>query len=243
MFCLALTVALSVLFAKKYKNATDKKIDKFLFITSIIVITFEIYKQVVFSFHFDGKKVIWDYQWYAFPFQFCSTPMYIMLIASIVKNEKIKNVLYSFLGTFALFAGTAVMLYPGDVFVVTLGINIQTMVCHGSMVIVGIVLLASKKCQSNSESIIKGFVVFLITVCIAIGLNFTYKGLGGTERFNMMFLSPYHDCGVPFLEIIQKNAPYPVFVLSYIFGFTLATIIVIIIALLVEKILIKLKNK
>ena len=94
-----------------------------------------------FSFHVDGSQILFDYQWYAFPFQFCSTPMYIGLLAAVVKRKSLHIRLCSYLATYALFAGICVMAYPVTVFIDTVGINIQTMVCHGSMITTGIVLL------------------------------------------------------------------------------------------------------
>ena len=50
----------------------------------------------------------YNYAWYAFPWQFCSTPMYIGLLAGLSKG-KLHDHFCAYLATFALFAGTAVM--------------------------------------------------------------------------------------------------------------------------------------
>ena len=81
IMCLILTATISVFVALKLKDADDKKINRFLLIMSVIMLSFEVYKQTVFSFNYNDGIVTWDYQWYAFPFQFCSTPMYIAFIA------------------------------------------------------------------------------------------------------------------------------------------------------------------
>ena len=114
---------------------------RFLLVESLLITVLEIYKQINFSFHVDGIQILFDYQWYAFPFQFCSTPMYIGLLAAVVRSKSLHMRLCSYLATYALFAGICVMAYPSTVFIDTVGINIQTMIWHGSMITVGIVLL------------------------------------------------------------------------------------------------------
>ncbi|MBU1143027.1 MAG: YwaF family protein, partial [Firmicutes bacterium] len=118
---LVLVIVASVIAITRMKNMSDKKLKKVLLIFAIILIVFEIYKQLIFSY-----QANWNYQWYAFPFQFCSTPMYVALFAGLTRNKKIFEALKIFLATFGLFAGVAVMLYPMTVFVGTIGINIQT---------------------------------------------------------------------------------------------------------------------
>src|SRR5690606_11564090 len=125
----------TVWFISYFKRANEKQIKKVILISGIIMVLFEIYKQVIFNYSET------EYQWYAFPFQFCSTPMYLYLILGLSKSRKLDQFLIAYLATYATFAGYAVMLYPSTVFVPTIGINIQTMVHHGLIAVIGIALL------------------------------------------------------------------------------------------------------
>ena len=150
------------LYAVKHRNDQEKlvRFTRIVVLTySILGIILEIYKQLNFSFNSTSGE--WSYQWYAFPFQFCSTPMYVGLIAGCCKEGGFQKFLYSYLATFALFAGLSVMFYPGDVFTRTIGINIQTMVCHGGMVVMGIYLWFSKQVKFEFKTILKALSVFL----------------------------------------------------------------------------------
>ena len=122
-----------------WKRGIIKDVRRVVLVTAIIVIVFEIYKQIMFGISYEDE-LAYNYAWYAFPWQFCSTPLYIGMLAGLTKG-KIHDPFCSYLATFALFAGTAVMLYPGDVFSPILGVNIQTMICHGSMIVLGVYLL------------------------------------------------------------------------------------------------------
>ena len=216
-----------------FKKPSEKTVRKILFITSVTVIFLEIYKQTCFTFSYDGTTITADYQWYAFPFQFCSTPMYVGLLASLIKRERVHKALCAYLSTFALFAGTAVMFYPSTVFMSTIGINIQTMICHGSMIVIGIFLMFSGYVKVEHKTILKAIPVFAITLLSAICMNEIahLSGLLETEDFNMFFISPYCEPSLPVLSLIQPLVPFPVELIIYIAGFSLAAYIMLLIAL------------
>lgn len=237
ILCLLLLV-LVIYLTKKIKN--DRKL---IFIISILCIGLEIYKQINFSFNYDTVNTWWRYKWYAFPFQFCSTPMYIGLIASVIKSDKIRNYLYSFLATYGLIAGIAVMLYPNQVFTSTIGINIQTMICHGSMVLMGLYLLINKKVEFNYKTVLKALLVFSIQVLIALSADILtyYINLdGGLELF---YLSPYHKSILPVFSLIYEKVPYIVFLFIYIVGFSIGNIMIIFFSYLINKCLICISKK
>lgn len=234
---LALLVTVSAFMIQRYKNCDNKKSRHLILIFSSIMIVFEIYKQLVFSYQ-DGT---WDYQWYSFPFQFCSVPMYIAFLAGIMKEGKVQNALYAFLGTFGLFGGLAVMLYPTDVFIPMLGISIQTMVHHGLQVVIGIHLLTSKKVRLSPKSIIPATAVFLVVVSMAFLMNIATHNLG--ETFNMFFLDWQEGSHLVILSTIQAKYGYFVFLMAYLFGFILAAFLILLISMGIRKVLSKQPEK
>ena len=224
VFFIIASIFCGFLIARHCANKGETFIRRFLLAESLLITVLEIYKQINFSFHVDGSQILFDYQWYAFPFQFCSTPMYIGLLAAVVKRKTLHMRLCSYLGTYALFAGICVMAYPSTVFIDTMGINIQTMVCHGSMITVGIVLLRTGYITATMKTVIRALPVFLILVLTAVGLNeIAYQtGLLESEAFNMFFISPYCAPELPVYSQIQGIVPFPFSVLIYVAGFTAA---------------------
>lgn len=191
---------------------------KTVLVISIIMFLFELYKQLSFSF----DNGIWKYQWYAFPFQFCATPMYIGLVAGLTKSEKIEDFCYSFLSTFGLIAGICVMLYPNTVFVEEFLINVQTMEHHGFMVVMGLFVLNSQLVnQKYKKTILEGFTVFLILVLIALSMDVSSYYLGIDNGLEMFYISPFHVCELPVFNVIYENVPYVVFLILYLFAFFL----------------------
>lgn len=214
------------------KEQSHAHVRRVLLVTAIVVLLLEIYKQINYSFSAENNFAF-DYQWYAFPFQFCSTPMYIGLLAGLIKKGKVHDSLCAYLATYAVFAGLAVMIYPGDVFISTIGINIQTMVCHGSMITIGIYLLATGHVKLSHKTILKAIPVFAVAVGLAAVMNeIAYRtGLLETETFNMFYISPYCDPHLLIYKDVQAVVPFPWSLVIYVAGFTAAAYVVLLLAM------------
>ena len=229
---LALTFLVLIPLLRFPKRQEDAHIRRVVLFTALTVILLEIYKQINYSFSYEDG-IAFDYQWYAFPFQFCSTPMYIGLLAGLTKKGKVHESLCAYLATYALFAGLAVMIYPNDVFIETIGINIQTMICHGSMITIAIYLFATGYVKLEHKTVLKAMPVFAVTVGMAAVMNeIAYQvGLLETETFNMFFISPHCDPSLLIYSDVQKVVPFPWSLVIYILGFTAAAYLVLLIAM------------
>lgn len=237
-----LVIGLTVFLCLKFKNCSDKAFRIILGIFWGIIVLLEIYKQIVFSFNYENGVVTWDYQWYAFPFQFCSSPLYILPFIIFLKDGKVRNACMSFMSTFAFFAGLVVMFYPNDVFIRTIGINIQTMVHHGSQVALGIFIFVHNRKKANWKYFLTGIIPYVALVLSALVLNVTFIYIT-TETFNMFYISPYFACTLPLLSMIYASVPYVVFLFVYIFGFVLAAAIMFAIMYGIYKLVLKVKQK
>lgn len=224
LFFFALSILAGILLCKYRKAAGENFVRKFLFVISATIILLEVYKQINFSFIYKNGQILFDYQWYAFPFQFCSTPMYIGLLAATIKNERIHQSLCAYLGTYSLFAGLCVMFYPVSVFVGTVGINIQTMICHGAMVTIGMYLLGTGYVKAERTTMRKALPVFLTLLLMAATMNELahQTGLLEKETFNMFFISPYCAPELPVYSMVQKVLPFPLSLGVYVLAFTTA---------------------
>lgn len=234
----ALSIIAAVVLCKKFKNPGEKTVKPILLIFSLTSIFLEIYKQINYTFSFDGTVITADYQWYAFPFQFCSTPMYVALFAVIIKNQKIHKALCGYLATFSLFAGLCVMVYPAQVFIDTIGINIQTMICHGAMITVGLWLLYCDYIKLNHKTIFPAAVLFVVLVFVAVIMNEIAKHSGLLERetFNMFYISPHCEPSLPVYSWVQSVVPYPFCAIIYVVAFTLAAYLILLIVLFLNRV-------
>lgn len=228
--CLILTIGLTAFAVIRGRQHSEDKVCKVVFFTAVLVAVLEVYKQINFTFG-DGSGEP-AYMWYAFPWQFCSTPMYIGLLVGIFRRGRIHNCLCAYLATYAVFAGLAVMIYPNNVYVGTIGINIQTMICHGSMVVIGGYLLGSGHVELKCKTVLKAMPVFAFCVAMAAIMNEVAHAVGLLENhtFNMFYISPYLECTLPVYSLIHNSVPFPVNLIIYILGFTAAATVILMIS-------------
>lgn len=236
---LALSFGFGVLLCKLFAKGTERQVRGVVLGVALVVTALEIYKQINYSCSYEGGQLVWDYQWYIFPWQFCSTPLYVGLLAGITRG-KLHRCLCCYLATFALFAGLCVMFYPTTVFVETIGINIQTMVCHGTMISVAMYLLYTGYVKAEGKTVLRALPVFAFAVSLAVVLNeIAYRtGLVERETFNMFFVSPYCEPSLAVYSSVQKAIAFPWCLIFYVGGFTLAAYLLVLLA----KLLLKLKK-
>ena len=164
--------------------------------------------------------------------------MYVGLLAGIFRKGKVHKALCAYLSTYAVFAGLAVMVYPADVFIKTIGINIQTMMCHGSMIVVGIYLMYVGHVKVEHKTIFKALPVFAGALTVAVVLNeiMVASGILKGETFNMFFVSPHFAPSLPVYSLVQQYVPYPWCLMIYIAGFTAAAYLILLLTIAVKSI-------
>ena len=230
-FCVLAVTAFTVFLCLRYRDSDEKTVRRILLFAWIAMLIVESYKQLVFSMDVEDGAAVWGYTWYAFPYQFCSTPIYVLPFAIFCKEGRVRTAALSFMMSFAFFGGLAVMVYPGDVYMAMIGINVQTMVHHGLQVVLGSYLLVRYRHRLGLRHFLSGACTFAVTVAVALALDIgVYHALAARfediPTFNMFFISPYFDCTLPILELVYRNVPYPVFLMIYLVGFCLAAALV-----------------
>ncbi len=226
---MGITAGMTVLLCTRYRYCSAETVKKVVFGVAAVLAILEVYKQVVLTFTVKGSTIVASYRWHAFPWQFCSTPMYMGLLTGVFRKGKIRDALYACLATYSVFAGLCVMLCPGDVFMNLIGINIQTMLCHSSMIVLGIWLMASGVVPMRSATVWKGSTVFLTGLTVAVILNEVVwsSGILGDQVFNMFYVSPHFPGTLAVYRVVQQWVPYPWCLLVYIAVFTLAAFLVL----------------
>ena len=240
-----ITIAAAILLCVTDKKNDPDRARRVVLVMAIIVILLEIYKQIVFTFSISDGEIVANFMWYSFPFQFCSMPMYVGLLAGVTKHGRLHDACCTFLATYALFAGFCVMMYPVDVFIDILGINIQTMIWHGSMVSIGVYLLYSGHIKLRHKTILGALVVFTVCIVCAMILNeivYYTVPLDG-DSFNMFFISRHFEGTLPVYSSVQKVIPFPFCVIIYIAAFSLVAYLILLLTIGIQKLSAKVKLK
>jgi len=237
---LLIMVLVCILLCKKFGSKHNKRTDDVvIFSIGLISLIFEIYKQIFFTIE-SGY-----YNWDKIPFQFCSVPMYVALIAPILKEGRIKDVMYKFIAFFGLLSGCLVMIYPVTcLHSIYISMAIHTMVWHVSLVVMGVYLQYSKNYTENYKgSILPSFIIYTIVTFFAlfadiIAYNVYFKNPTLNvydQTFNMFYISPYYSTGLGIFEAIKLNVPYILFLLGYMALFIGGTSIIWLIVKAIRK--------
>ena len=232
---------IAIIYLYKIRNKhNEKQLKLVLGIYGIVALLLELGKQLIWSFNYDSVTSIitWDYQWYSFPFQLCTTPIYVSLICLFLKDNKIRKSLLSYMAFITILGSFVTIIIPDSCFVSDILVNIHTMWLHLGSFAVSIYLLISKEVKINIKNLERAFIVFIIFVIIALTLNISIYHLGilNGETFNMFFISPYFISTLPVFNIIQENTPYLLFLIIYILVIILGSFIVYGIGLLINRI-------
>ncbi len=230
LLSMAVIITVTVLIVIKFKDCTEEKFRKIALICWIIMVCFEFYKQTVFSFEYDVDKLTFSYQWYAFPLQLCSTPLYVLPFVAFLKDGKVRDALIAYSLSFALFGGLVVFFYPNDVFTEIIGVNIQTMVHHGLQIVTGVFFAVHERKKHSVKCFLYSIPVFIAFLVVALALNegvfAALKSSGIDDSFNMFYISRHFANHLPILSVVYASVPYLIFLLSYTIGFVICAAIV-----------------
>lgn len=209
-------IIISVFLLSKKKKESDLKI--VLATYSIIGIILEILKQIIWSFNYDNGIVTWDYTWYAFPFQLCTTPLIASLMCVFLKDGKLKDSLLAYMAYVTVLGSIATVIMPDSCFVKDTLINIHTMWLHCGSLVVSLYILITGRISKDISSYKNAITTFIAFAFIANTLNvFMYEsGILGDETFNMFYISPYFISSLPVFDYLQTHLIYPIYLALYL---------------------------
>ena len=86
--CLIITFVFILILAIRVKKYSNKQLKLVIGTYGIVAFIFELLKQISWAFSYDTvtKVGTWNYEWYAAPFQLCTTPIYVSLICLFLKK-------------------------------------------------------------------------------------------------------------------------------------------------------------
>ena len=218
MAVLILCIVLLVAFGKKLR-AEPQLVRRLTVGTGLGLLALEALKQLFYGLHVGENGIYWDYPWWVFPLQMCSTPMYVCIALSFFPEGRVQRALCTYLGTFGMVGGIAVMLLPSTVFTDLLFVNLHTMIWHILLVCLGVLQWCGGTAGQKASDLIGCAAVFALFAGIAATLDCALPQLA-EEGFNMFYLSPYIPISMSdFVAWFWGTAPYPVYLLTYSLGF------------------------
>ena len=244
--CLAITIVVTIVVCVTVALKQNPKYDRIVVgVCALIMICCEVFKQL-FWFEFYGY-----YRFEIFPFQFCSVPIYVATAATLIPSEKIRSLLYKFLGFYGIIGGLAVMVVPSAVlYTYFIPMSIHAMLWHGTLIVLGAYLIVSRDYGSKLRELVAPSLMLLGFVIIAIignvlvyNLHLNTPNCQPGDNLSMFYISPYYPTQLPLLGMVQEIS-YPLFVVCYLLFFNLFSVIVWCVSKLLRRTVgVALKNK
>ena len=200
---------------------------RFLAVCGWVLVIMEVYKQLFLYFIVNGGT----YDWWYFPFQLCSVPMYLCILlpllsrgAADVKSSAASPVL-TFLAVYTFTGAAAALIIPEDYLRSYAVLTLHGFIWHGILLMISLTILLSRMADLTRRGFARATALFLVmcaaAVCINIAVEplmaaFYAEGLIPHSYAAMFYLNPYHLSPQPLVDTIQKSAGIPLGLALYV---------------------------
>lgn len=157
----------------------------FFFCCGLVMAGSEIWKQLCLTFYIGHGS----YNWWYFPFQLCSIPMYLCLILPWIRSEQFQKIILSFLMDFGLLGGIFAFFDTSGMHYSYLPLTIHSFAWHILLIILGLTAGFSRMADYSMRGWAGAVSCYLSCCCAATCFNVIFHSSG---TINMFYISPYY---------------------------------------------------
>ncbi|MCD8373406.1 MAG: YwaF family protein [Clostridia bacterium] len=168
------------------RKSSDKTFRIVMFCTGLFLILSEIYKQLYYYYAAGGE----GYDWYIFPFQLCSVPMYLSVIVGCMKKNKIRDSICGYLASIGFLGGIMAYVEPSGILNGQYFTLIHSCVWHALLIFIALYILFTNNACKNLGDYKYALIIFGGVVLAATALNLIFRD---KPNFNMLYISPFHN--------------------------------------------------
>ncbi len=195
-------IALALLLAWKLRHLSEPQAIRLLAGLGIFLICSELYKQL-FIYYIENSG---HYNWWYFPFQLCSLPMYLCLLLPFLTENK-KSLLFTFMYQYNLLGALLVFAEPSGLMHPYWTLTLHGFFWHGILVFIGFFILFSGRASSENGDFLKTTALFLSCCAIATGINILSRqvALPPWQNADMFYISPFYpNTQIVFRQIAER---------------------------------------
>ena len=194
---------LSIILARKLKNLGEKGNRILLLSCGIFLALTEVYKQLFYYFYIGGGS----YQWWIFPFQMCSVPMYLCILAPLLKPGKVQKGMYNFMMIYNLLGGFMAFVEPSGIVHSYWTLTLHAFIWHMMLVFIGLYLAFSNRGGKTMLDYRSASVTFVVLCAVAFCINLLLRKVSGGS-VNMFFVGPSNSSLIVFKTISERFGWY-----------------------------------
>lgn len=161
-----------------------------LFLSGILLAVTELYKQLFLFYRINHQS----YDWWFFPFQLCSLPMYLCLMIPFLPSGRTKTALYTFMQDYSLMGGIAALIIPDGFCHIHWTLTLHGYLWHCLLILIGLLIYINGRSDLSRRGFLDTIPCFALSCCIATIINVWAPGHG---RADMFYISPYTPSSQP----------------------------------------------
>jgi hypothetical protein len=190
-FHLGITAALvlaAFFLARYFSGRPERTRIRVLAATGWLLAALELYKQLFYYFLVNGGR----YDWWYFPFQLCSVPMYLCILLPFVRG-RVRRSFCTFMATYNLLGAVFALAYPADMLRAWWAMTLHAFFWHGTLIFIALLVIFSGMYGKKLRDFAGATILFAALAGIAEIINAAGWHLGtipGTYP-DMFYITPY----------------------------------------------------
>ena len=181
---LSLLVIVGICYA--LRKSSDKTFRAVMFSVGFVLLLSEIYKQLYYYFVIHGV----GYDWYIFPFQLCSVPMYLAIAVGCMPKCSVRDALCEYMASIGLLGGLMAYIEPSGILNNTYFTIIHSCLWHALLIFMaGYIWVTGNACKRFTDYK-KALLPLGGVVVTATALNVIFCA---KPDFNMCYISPFYN--------------------------------------------------
>ncbi len=233
-------ISLAVYGAVRAKRLPDATRFRLLSVCGWVLVLMEVYKQLFLYFIVNGGV----YDWWYFPFQLCSVPMYLCILlpltlrarrqadagapltgAAVSESRSLASAFLTFLASYTFVGAAATFAVPEDILRSYVTLTFHGFIWHGILLFISLAVALSGMAVLSLRGFARSTALFLVMCVIAVIINIAAEpamqaahaeGLLSNMYAAMFYLNPYHISPQPIVDTVQKSAGIPVGLALYV---------------------------
>lgn len=177
-----------------------KKYLRFFFFCGVLMFLSEIWKQYCITFIINEHS----YDWWHFPFQLCSIPMYLLTLYRYLKSSYARQIVLTFFMTYSLLGGIAVFFDTSGMHYSLAVLTVHSYLWHVLLIAVGafsgIILL--RNARLSIRLFLYASLLYGVCCLIASFLNWSISPFGD---INMFYINPVFRMNQVFFRRITDH--------------------------------------
>ena len=183
-----ISLIIIITFCYFMRKSSDKTFRIVLISLGSFLILTEIIKQFYYLYAI-GRS---GYDWDIFPFQLCSVPMYVSVIAGCLKKGKVRSIICEYLVTIGFLGGIMAYVEPSGILHNDLFKLLHSCIWHAMLIFIALYILFTNNACKDLKGYPKALVVLGFVVLTATFLNVIFIDKAEVG-FNMCYISPFRN--------------------------------------------------